>query len=59
MSRRVLAPSQTGDEFSYFATKVRWQRSTSTTHTGILVGVDGSPPSKAAVDWGGPRSINA
>ena len=25
--------------------------STPTTHSGIIVGVDGSPPSKVAVDW--------
>ena len=25
--------------------------STPTTHHGIIVGVDGSPPSKVAVDW--------
>jgi nucleotide-binding universal stress UspA family protein len=47
----AFPPSQTGNGFSYFAMKVSQQMSTATTHTGVIVGVDGSPPSKVAVDW--------
>jgi hypothetical protein len=47
----AFPPSQTGNGFSYFAMKVSQQMSTATTHTGVIVGIDGSPPSKVAVDW--------